>query len=101
MTYIFSTGADISPKKLSRLARRSSRYTNIMTRLRKLYGGTDIRRALSIEELRAIGRRRTPNFVWEYVEGGSDEEATLKWNRAALEAIHLVPNTLVDTSGRN
>src|SRR5215831_16962948 len=72
-----------------------------MTRLRKLYAGTDIRRALSIEELRSIGRRRTPNFVWEYVEGGSDEEATLRWNRAALDAIHLVPNTLVDTSGRN
>ncbi|HYM33947.1 MAG TPA: alpha-hydroxy acid oxidase [Steroidobacteraceae bacterium] len=67
---------------------------------RKLHGGKNFRRALSIEELRVIGRRRVPNFVFEYVEGGADDEVTLQWNRATLNAIQLTPNTLVDTSAR-
>ncbi len=68
---------------------------------RKLYSGNDYRRALSIEELQGIGRRRVPNFVSEYVDGGAEDEVTLKWNRTALEAIRMVPNTLVDTSARH
>src|SRR5205085_1530886 len=67
---------------------------------RKFYRGHDFQRAISIEELRAMARARTPNFVLEYVEGGAENEATLDWNRAALDAIRLLPNTLVDTSAR-
>jgi (S)-mandelate dehydrogenase len=67
---------------------------------RKLYSGKDFRRVLSIEDLRSIARRRVPNFAFEYLEGGADDEATLKWNRAALEAIRLAPNTLINTSTR-
>jgi (S)-mandelate dehydrogenase len=71
-----------------------------MSLRRKLYAGRDLRRVLSIEELRALGRRRVPNFAFEYLEGGADDETTLRWNREAIEAIKLVPNTLVDTSAR-
>ncbi len=67
---------------------------------RKFYSGKDVRRALSIAELQTMARSRVPKFAFEYVEGGAEEEATLRWNRAALEAIRLVPNTLVDTSAR-
>jgi len=71
-----------------------------MSLSRKLYAGRNFQRVLSIEELRAIARRRVPNFAFEYIEGGSEDEATLRWNRAALEAIRFVPNTLIDTSAR-
>src|SRR5205814_914180 len=57
---------------------------------RRPFRGTDPSRALSIADLREIARRRIPNIVFEYVEGGADDEATLRRNRAALEALHFV-----------
>lgn len=67
---------------------------------RKLYSGPDYRRALSIEELRGVAGRRVPNFAFEYVEGGAEDERSLRGNCAALQALRLIPNTLVDTSSR-
>jgi (S)-mandelate dehydrogenase len=72
-----------------------------MSHRRNLYSGRNFRRALSIEELRGIARRRVPTFALEYVEGGAEDEITLAWNRAAFQSIRLVPNTLVDTSARH
>lgn len=71
-----------------------------MSLRRRYYRGTNVRRAISIEDLRQMAQRRTPNFAFEYVEGGAENEASLRWNRAALERIRLVPGTLVDTSTR-
>ena len=68
---------------------------------RKLYGGTDYRRAKSVDELRAIAARRIPNFCLEYVEGGSDDEATLSRNRTAFQNLAFVPKTLIDVSVRS
>lgn len=62
---------------------------------------TDYRRAVCIDELREIARRRIPGFAFEYVDGGAEDEATLRWNREIFERIRLVPNTLVDTTGRS
>jgi (S)-mandelate dehydrogenase len=68
---------------------------------RRYYTGRNFRRALSIDELRVIASRAVPNFAFEYVEGGSENERTLHWNREALDAIRFIPNTLVDTSDRH
>ena len=68
---------------------------------RHLYRGSDLARALTIADLRAIASRRVPSFVFEYVEGGAEDETALRHNRAALERLHLVPRTLVDTSARH
>lgn len=68
---------------------------------RKYYSGSDYRRTLSIEELRRVARRRVPNFAFEYVEGGAEDERTLRWNREVLDSTRLIPNTLVDTSSRH
>ena len=72
-----------------------------MSLKRKFYSGKDFRKAYSIEELHKIARRRVPNFALEYVEGGTEDEASLTWNREAFKAIRFVPNTLVDTSSRH
>jgi len=69
--------------------------------VRRYYPGKDFRRALSIEELRLIASRAVPDFAFEYVEGGSEDEHALHWNRSALDAIRFIPNTLVDTSDRH
>lgn len=68
---------------------------------RRLYTGNNPHRAHSIEELRAMAARRIPNFCFEYVEGGSEEEATLRRNREVFSEIAFKPRSLVDVSRRD
>ncbi len=68
---------------------------------RRPFGGRDSARALNIADLREMARRRVPGFAFEYVEGGAEDEATLRRNREAFAALRFVPQTLVDTSGRS
>jgi (S)-mandelate dehydrogenase len=68
---------------------------------RRLSGCRDLERALNISDLRDIARHRIPSFVFEYMEGGAEDEATLRGNREALEALRFVPQTLIDTAERH
>jgi (S)-mandelate dehydrogenase len=68
---------------------------------RRFHSGRDFRDALTIEELRAIARRRLPAFALEYLEGGAEDELTLRRNREAFERLAFVPKTLVDVSRRD
>ncbi|EQD33269.1 (S)-mandelate dehydrogenase, partial [mine drainage metagenome] len=67
---------------------------------RRPFDGREIASAHNIADLRAVARRRVPGFVFEYVEGGAEDEATLSGNRAAFAALRFVPPTLIDTQGR-
>ena len=58
-------------------------------------------RARNIADLRELALRRVPGLAFEYVEGGAEDENTLRANRTAFEALRLLPQTLVDTSRRN
>src|SRR5215469_8445550 len=68
---------------------------------RRAFTGTRLNRAFNIADLRELARRRVPGFAFEYVEGGAEDESSLRHNRAAFERLHLVPDTLVDTSRRH
>jgi (S)-mandelate dehydrogenase len=68
---------------------------------RRPFASRDIARALNIADLRDIARRRIPGFVFEYVESGAEDEATLRGNRAALERLQFMPETLIDCSARH
>jgi (S)-mandelate dehydrogenase len=68
---------------------------------RRPFSGRDAAGALNIADLREIARRRVPGFVFEYVEGGAEDEATLRRNREALAALRFAPQTLIDTAGRS
>jgi (S)-mandelate dehydrogenase len=68
---------------------------------RRPFSGRNFARALNIADLREIARRRIPGFAFEYVEGGAEDEATLRRNREAFAALRFVPQTLIDTSGRS
>jgi (S)-mandelate dehydrogenase len=68
---------------------------------RRPFDGRDSTRALNVADLREIARRRVPGFAFEYVEGGAEEEATLRHNREAFAALRFVPQTLIDTAGRS
>ena len=68
---------------------------------RRPFSGRNAARALNIADLRAIARRRVPGFVFEYLEGGGEDEVTLRRNREAFAALRFVPRTLIDTSARS
>jgi (S)-mandelate dehydrogenase len=63
--------------------------------------GRDCARALTIADLREIARRQVPGFAFEYLEGGAEDEASVRANRQALQSLRLIPQTLVDTSRRH
>lgn len=48
-----------------------------------------------------MARRRVPNFCFEYVEGGSEDESTLRRNRDVFAEIAFRPRSLVDVSKRD
>jgi (S)-mandelate dehydrogenase len=68
---------------------------------RSPFSDRNVSRALNIADLRAIARRRIPGFVYEYMESGAEDEATLRGNREALERLRFVPRALIDTSARH
>ncbi|MGE0030581.1 MAG: alpha-hydroxy acid oxidase [Steroidobacteraceae bacterium] len=57
--------------------------------------------AINIEDLRTIARRRLPGFVFTYVDGGAEDEVTLRGNRDAFARLRFRPRTLVDVSARD
>jgi (S)-mandelate dehydrogenase len=61
----------------------------------------NVAQALTIADLRELARRRVPHFVFEYVEGGAEDEAALHANRSAFAQWRLLPRTLVDTCARH
>jgi len=61
---------------------------------REHYRGEDFRRAITIEDLRQVARRKLPNFSFEYLEGGAEDEVALRRNRDVFERIAWLPRTL-------
>ncbi|HEV2368700.1 MAG TPA: alpha-hydroxy-acid oxidizing protein, partial [Acidimicrobiales bacterium] len=51
-------------------------------------------RAASVEDLRRIARRRLPGGVFDYIDGGAEDERTLAANEAALAAVGFRPRVL-------
>ncbi len=69
--------SEINPRRRSRVAR-------------------NLIHAKTIEDLRLMARRRLPNFVYEYIEGGGDGETTLLRNRRALGERLWAPRMALD-----
>lgn len=61
---------------------------------RRYYDGRDISRAVTIADLQAMARNRLPAFVLEYLEGGAEDEWTLRRNRQIFSEIEFRPSTL-------
>jgi L-lactate dehydrogenase (cytochrome) len=54
--------------------------------------------ALTIDDLRAIAKRRTPQAPFDYTDGGAEEELTLARARQAFKDIEFQPAILRDVS---
>ena len=58
----------------------------------------DLSKAINIEDLRELARRRLPRAIFDFFDGGAEDEVTLRGNRAAFERIRLLPRVLVDVA---
>ena len=67
---------------------------------RRPFTGGTLARARNIADLRELARRRVPGFAFEYVEGGAEDESSLRRNRSSFEHLQLLPRTLIDSSRR-
>jgi L-lactate dehydrogenase (cytochrome) len=55
-------------------------------------------RAANVEDLRLIAKRRLPLGVFDYIDGGAEDELTLRRNRAAYRQVEFRPRVLRDVS---
>ena len=46
------------------------------------------------DDFRNLAKKRLPSPIFHYIDGGADDEVTLKRNRKAYETCDLVPNIL-------
>jgi len=57
--------------------------------------GAALARAVNIADLRHLARKRAPRPVFDYVDGGADDEVTLRDNRRSWDAIVFRPRNAV------
>jgi len=62
--------------------------------------GTDRRlsRAVTIDDLRLLARRRTPRSAFDYTDGAADQEASLRRSRELFNSVEFRANVLRDIS---
>src|SRR6185369_14316380 len=58
----------------------------------------DLNRLVSIEDLRQVARRRLPRAIFDFFDGGAEDEVTLQENRAAFARVRLLPKVLVNVA---
>lgn len=62
------------------------------------YGVRALARCFDIDDLAALARRRLPAGAAAYLDGGGEDEWTLRRNRAAFGELELLPRILRDVS---
>lgn len=62
------------------------------------YGARRLARTYSIEDVAGVARKRLARGARDYLEGGGEDEYTLRRNRAAFDHYEIVPSALHDVS---
>jgi L-lactate dehydrogenase (cytochrome) len=52
-------------------------------------------RVVNVEDLRRLARRRLPKLIFDYIDGGAEDEVTLRANREAFAAVTFRPRQAV------
>jgi len=52
----------------------------------------------NVEDFRKLAKKKLPNPIFHYIDGGSDDEITLKRNTESFNKCDLIPNVLNDVS---
>lgn len=53
---------------------------------------------INVEDYRQLARKRLPKMIFDYLEGGADDEHGLRHNRSAFQHWRFKPKRLVDVS---
>lgn len=53
----------------------------------------------NVEDFRKLAKKKLPSPIFHYIDGGSDDEITMKRNTDSFNSCDLVPNVLSDVSG--
>jgi len=61
---------------------------------------SNLDKALNIDDLKRIAKRRLPKIMFDFIEGGTDDETGLATNKDAFRDLRLVPRYYIDTSKR-
>jgi (S)-mandelate dehydrogenase len=56
---------------------------------------------VNVEDYRILAQRRLPKMIFDYLEGGAEDEIGMKHNREVFERYRLMPRRLVDVSKRD
>ncbi|MCY4229730.1 MAG: alpha-hydroxy acid oxidase [Alphaproteobacteria bacterium] len=57
-----------------------------------------IDKCVNLEDLRVLAKRRVPRLIYDFIEGGVDDEEGLRRNEDAFRCRSLVPGYMVDVS---
>lgn len=57
-----------------------------------------LRTAVTVEDLRRVAKRRLPRGVFDYIDGGAEDERTMASNAGGFAQIEFRPNVLRDVS---
>ncbi|WP_193394247.1 alpha-hydroxy-acid oxidizing protein, partial [Pseudomonas asplenii] len=60
-----------------------------------------MRSAFNVEGYRELARKRLPRMVFDYLDGGADDEKGLERNRQAFDRLEFLPRRLVNVAERN
>lgn len=56
---------------------------------------------VNLDDYQRLAARRLPRLVRDFLDGGADDERTLRWNREAFDRYGLTPRSLVDVAERS
>jgi L-lactate dehydrogenase (cytochrome) len=57
-----------------------------------------LRKAVTVDDLRRVAKRRLPRGVFDYIDGGAEDERSLANNAAGFAKLEFRPNVLRDVS---
>jgi len=58
----------------------------------------NLRNCHNVEDFRKLAKKKLPSPIFHYIDGGSDDEITLKRNTESFNKCDLIPNVLTDVS---
>ena len=85
--------ADLAISRQSLRAIQEYKWAKTMSKAPK-----SIDKALNIAELRELAKRRLPRMIFDYIDGGADDEIALRTNTSRFADYQLVWDALVDVT---
>jgi len=70
----------------------------VETPLPSFFAKRRLKRARNIADLRLLAKNRLPRAVFDFIDGGAEDELTLRDNQEAFRRVRLAPKALVDVS---